>query len=233
MSDFRIYKEDGDQLMEVPSGATHLKLIPAGNPREVRTDRGVRIMWGQHLLTDIVHGHYRTLICGVNDTNNEHGILGEILRLVPTSQWTLRSATSYAKMFREATALHAHEDREPYILKFDLDRLLVLAMLRPAGRDHFTLEDIYRGMSTATGMLDGRRERLPVATVSFLGAKSNALRGERHAEPSFESVLDAMWKAGFRGDIYPPVASWDKHEVGVFATYPFPESVDRMRQGSS
>ncbi|MDA1007409.1 MAG: hypothetical protein O2800_00195 [Planctomycetota bacterium] len=233
MKNFRIYHGDGDALMEVTAGATHLKLIPSGDPRKVIDKAPIRLLWGQHLLTDIMHGRYRTLVLGVNDVDNERGVLGELLRLMPTSQWTLASATSYAKVFREATVLHAREDREPYVIKLDLDRLLILALLRPHGRDHFTLEDIYRGFTTIGRMLDGRRERLPVAAVSFLGAKSNSLHNSKGDEPSFEAVLDAMWKGGFTGDVYPPVASWDKDEVGVFANFPFPESVDRMRQGSS
>ena len=175
------------------------------------------------------------VVCGVNDEDNERGILGEILKLIPTSQWTLASATSYARMFRESVSVHAKEDREPYILKFDLDRLLILAMLRPAGRDHFTLEDIYRGFRTISKMLEGRRERQPVATISFLDARSNRLASAKtpDGEPSLESVLDAMHQAGYEGDLYPPATAWEVAPTSVFANYPFPESLDRMREGSS
>jgi len=190
-------------------------------------------MWGQHLLDDLLAGKYRTLICAVNDTDNTHGILGEILNLVPTSQWTLASATSYAKVFRSAVQLHAKEDREPYVLKFDLDRVLVLALLRPTGRDHLNLEDIYRGFRTVSQMLEGRADRRPAATISFLGAKSNRLRDHSGNEPSCEAVLKAMYDAGYDGDFYPPVSAWDSPRTGVFARYPFPEGVDRMREGSS
>ena len=48
-----------------------------------------------------------------------------------------------------------------------------------------------------------------------------------------EATLEAMHQAGFEGDVYPPVELWNCAPTGVFATYPFPESVDRMRQGSS
>ena len=37
-------------------------------------------------------------------------------------------------------------------------------------RDHFTLEDLSRGFATVTKMIQDRRERLPIATVSFLNA---------------------------------------------------------------
>ena len=102
-------------------------------------------------------------------------MLGELLKLIPTSQWSLSSATSYARMFRGAVNVHARDDREPYVLKFDLDRLLILALLRPADRDHFTLEDLYRGFRTVSKMLEGRADRAPACSVSFLGAKSNRL----------------------------------------------------------
>ena len=114
------------------------------------------------------------------------------------------------------------------------DQILILALLRPAGRDHFTLEDLFRGFRTVSSMLEGRRDRGPVATVSFLGARSNRLIAHENGdESSLESVLDAMHKAGFEGDLYPPVSAWDVAPTGVFASYPFPESLDRMREGSS
>jgi hypothetical protein len=109
----------------------------------------------------------------------------------------------------------------------------VLALLRPHGRDHFTLEDIYRGFRTVSHMLNGRADRKPVATISFLGAKSNRLLDHNGREPSSEAVLKAMYDAGFQGDFYPPVSAWDFPHTGVFARYPFPQGVDRMREGSS
>lgn len=229
----RIYEGDGDRLVEVPVAGPKVTLLPSGDPKTADATRHIRVMWGQHLLDDVVEGHYRTLICGVNDIDNTRGILGEILKLVPTSQWTLASATSYAKVFRSAVHVHAKEDREPYILKFDLDRILILALLRPSDREHFTLEDIYRGFRTISRMLDGRADRRPVATISFLGAKSNRLLDHAEQEPSSEAVLKAMYDGGYQGDFYPPVSGWDSPRTGVFARYPFPAGVDRMREGSS
>ena len=228
-----IYKDDGDRLMEVTPTSSRVVILPSGNLKKVQEERRIRIQWGQHLLQDLIEGRYRTIICGVNDIDNSHGILGELLQLVPTSQWTLDSVTSYARMFRSAVNVHAAEDREPYILKFDLDRILILGMLRPAERDSFTLEDIHRGFSTISKMLDGRRDRQPCASVSFLGAKSNRLIDHNGAQPSFEAVLDAMHKGGYSGDVYPAPSMWDLAPTGVFNSYPFPESLDRMREGSS
>ena len=229
----RIYKDDGDRLMQVTKGMRGITVLPAGDVRKAGHERRIRVQWGQHLLEDIVRGRYRTLICGVNDSDNSHGILGEVLRLVPTSQWTLASVTSYARTFRSASALHGKDDREPYVLKFDLDRLLVLALLRPAGRDHFTLDDLERGFRTVSRMLANRWDRWPTASVSFLGAKSNRLVDAAGREPSFEDVLERMHDAGFDGDVYPAVTMWDTVSVGVFGTYPFPDTVARMREGSS
>jgi hypothetical protein len=222
MKETRIYNGDGDRLIEVPSGGPRVTLVPRGDPRTLTSSHSIRIMWGQHLLNDLVEGRYRTVICGINEVDNAHGVLGELLKLIPTSQWTLSSATSFAKMFRSAISMHGKDDREPYILKFDLDQLLILALLRPAGREHFTLEDIFRGFRTISRMVEGRRDRLPIASVSFLGAKSNRLLDHQMQEPAFEAVLQAMNQGGFCGDIYPPVALWDVPKTAVFAQYPFP-----------
>jgi hypothetical protein len=167
----------------------------------------------------------------VNTEDNDRGIINQVVALTTTSQWTPKSATSYARMFSESVAIHAATDREPYILKYDLDSLLVLALLRPEGRGHFTLDDLSRGFSTVAKMLRGRQERLPVASVSFLGAKSNRLAGSGSREPSFESVLRVMYDAGYRGDVYPSLGMWELAPTGVFASYPFPESLNVMRKG--
>ena len=233
MSDLRLYDGDGDRLLEVASSQPQVRILPSGDPRAVTGRPRIRLMWGQHILDDLDAGRYRTVICGINDTDNSKGVIAEILRLVPGSQWTLSSATSYARVFRDAISLHAKEDREPYVLKFDLDRLLILALLRPNGRDHFTLEDLYRGFRTARTMIDGRRDRQPVATVSFIGAKSNRAVDHEGRDPSLEAVLRAMHTAGFEGDLYPPPSAWETSRVGAYAAYPFPESLERARDGSS
>ncbi len=233
MDELKVYDDDGDLLMDASKVAKKVVVVPSGDPRSAAATERIRIVWGQHLLSDLLDGRYRTVVCGINDEDNTRGVLGELLKLIPTSQWTLESATSYAKMFRSAVAVHAAEDREPYVLKFDLDRLLILALMRPAGRDHFTLEDLFRGFRTVAKMLQGRRDRLPAASVSFLGAKSNRLVDHRGEAPSFEAVLDAMYKGGFTGDVYAPPGMWELGTTGVYPTFPFPESLDRMRQGSS
>lgn len=232
----KLYDDEGDLLLSAESFPDKVTLLPSGpigsgvGPGAVER---VRVLWGQDMLRDMLDGRYRAVVCAVNDTDNSHGIIAQLVDLIQTSQWTAKGVTSFARMFQESVSIHAAKDREPYVLKYDLDSLLILALLRPKGRDHFTLEDVSRGFSTVVKMLRGRRERQPVATVSFLNARANRLLGPDGKEPSFETVLRTMYQAGFRGDIYPAPAMWRSGHVGVFPYYPFPEGVERMRAGSS
>ncbi len=229
--DVRLYDDEGELLMSAAQAGDHVTLLPPGFAREDHHER-LRIMWGQDMLRDVISGRrYRAVVCGVNTEDNSHGIISQIANMTTASQWTADSITSFAKMFEQSVGIHAKNDREPYILKYDLDSVLVLALLRPKGHD-LTLENLSRGFQTVTKMLKGRRERLPVASVSFLGARSNRLVDERTgAEPSFEGVLRTMFEAGFRGDVYPSPQMWQHGDVGVFPSYPFPEGLERMRAG--
>ncbi|MAT82610.1 MAG: hypothetical protein CMJ29_13320 [Phycisphaerae bacterium] len=230
----RLYAGDGDRLLEADRNTDRIVLLPSSDPKQATIGGGeIRIQWGQSLLRDVLAGRYRTVVCGINDTDNSHGIIGTLLEMVTTSQWTIESATSYAKVFQDAIGLHDRHDNEPYVLKFDLDSLLIIAILRPKNKDFFTPTDLERGFRTVSKMLEKRRDRQAVASVSFLGAHSNKLRNEDGSEPPFETVLKSMYNAGYRGDVYPSLAMWHSAPTGVFATYPFPESLDRMRDGSS
>lgn len=234
----RLYEGDGDALISADTSPDRVTLLPGMNQAPIDFKGGggggaIRIMWGHDLLRDLLDGRYRAVVCGVNETDNSHGVIAQLVETIGTSQWTSRSVTSYAKMFHESVGIHAATDREPYVLKFDLDSLLVLALLRPKGRAHFTPEDLSRGFRTVAKMLDGRQDRLPIASVSFLNAKANRLVGKDGREPSFEVVLRSMYDSGFRGDVYTAKAMWKAGHVGVFPTYPFPEGVERMRAGSS
>lgn len=231
MSQIRLYEGDADALMS-GDHAERVSLLP-GDSAGLAGGERIRILWGQDMLRDMLDGRYRTVICGVNEQDNSHGIVAQLVHLVTSSQWTPHTVTNYAKVFQESVSVHAAHDQEPYVLKYDLDSILILALLRPRGQDYFTLKDLSRGFATVTKMLKDRRDRRPVASVSFLGARSNRLQNEKGREPSFEGVLRTMYQAGYRGDIYPAPALWSKGDVGVFATYPFPEGVERMREGSS
>jgi hypothetical protein len=230
--DTRLYDDEADGLLSSDQFPDRVSLLPGAGGKLAPGQR-LRVQWGQDLLRDLLDGRYRTVICGVNDADNSHGIVAQLVELVATSQWSAKSVTSFAKMFQDSVAIHAAQDREPYVLKYDLDSLLILGLLRPRGRDHFTLDDLSRGFATVVKMLKGRRDRGPIASVSFLNARANKLVGPKGWEPSFESVLRTMYDAGFRGDVYPSPAMWKFGNVGVFPNYPFPEGLDRMRQGSS
>ncbi len=227
-----LYNDDADALLSHNDSMQRVTLLPADRPR-LEAGRRLRVLWGQDMLLDVLDGRYRTVICGVNDQDNTHGIISQIVQLITTSQWSSGSITSYAKVFQESVALHASDDREPYVLKYDLDSVLVLALLRPRGKDHFSVADLSRGFRTIAKMISGRPDRRPVASVSFLDGVSNRVSLEDGQQPTFETILSTMFDAGFRGDVYPSPSMWNHGHVGVFPTYPFPEGLERMREGSS
>lgn len=227
-----LYDEGAEDLLSCDQCADRVTLLP-GEQGRFEPGRRIRILWGQNMLLDALDGKYRSVVCAVNDHDNTHGIIAQLVNLITTSQWSVPSVTSYARMFHESVAVHAAHDKEPYVLKYDLDSVLILALLRPRGRDHFTLDDLSRGFRTIGKMIHGRPERRPVASVSFLGGRSNKLHGPAGTEPSFETVLRTMYESGFRGDVFPTPAMWQFGHVGVFPSYPFPQSLERMRAGSS
>lgn len=228
----RLYDGEGDQLMAVSVRGDHVTLLPEA-PTTIDKHGRIRVMWGQQMLPDLLAGRYRAVVCGVNAEDNSHGIIAQLVDLTTTSQWTNKSVTSYARMFSDSVSIHAAKDKEPYVLKYDLDSVLILALLRPKGRTFFTLDDMARGFQTVVKMLQGRRERLPVASVSFLGARSNRLVVSEAdmREPSFETVMRTMYQAGYQGDVYPAPGLWGVGHIGVFPSYPFPPGLDTMREG--
>lgn len=228
----RLYDESADDLIRHAHSSDGIHLLP-GEQSRLEAGVRIRILWGQDMLRDVIDGRYRSVVCAVNDQDNAHGIISQLVNLVTTSQWSEQSVTSYAKMFQQSISVHAAHDREPYILKYDLDAITILAILRPQGQNHFTVPHLARGFQTITKMLQGRADRRPVASVSFLGATSNRLLNGDGQEPSFETVLRTMYDAGYRGDVYPSPQMWSAGDTGVFTNYPFPASLERMRGGSS
>lgn len=231
----KIYEGDGDRLMSSLE-ADRVTLLPT-DPALAKSADSIRILWGQPMLADLRAGRYRTVVCGVNARDNARGIVAQIAELVPASQWSAKTITTHARLFAESVIEHGVSestgaDRQPFVIKYDLDSLEIFALLRPVGRDHFTLQDLARGFKQIAQMVEGRRARQPIATVSFLGARSNRLVDPKtDDEPSFEAVLRTMHQAGYRGDVYPPPHLWRAGNVGVFPTYPFPSTLDRMREG--
>ena len=225
----RIYDGEGDRLMEeqADQAVDRIFLLPDARPSKIPdSTKRLRIMWGQHLLEDLLIGRYRSLVCAVNDHDNSHGIITQLATLLPTSQWDEPSITAFAKQFSTSGS-------KVKVLKYDLDSLEVLALLRPAGHDRLTLEDLSLGFKIVGDMIRTRTERLPSASVSFLGARSNALVNSEGQEPSFETVLRIMYESGYAGDVYPTPGMWASAPTAVFARYPFPPSLETMRHGGS
>ena len=225
----KIYDGEGDRLMEESEqeAIDRIILLPDARPSKTPDPKArQRIMWGQHLLEDLLAGRYRSLVCAVNSQDNSHGIIAQLAALLPTSQWDQHSITAVAKQFSEG-------GDTVKVLKYDMDTVEVLALLRPGGHEHMTLGDLAKGFKIVSEMIQRRSDRLPSASVSFLGARSNALTSDDGQDPSFETVLRIMYDAGYTGDVYPAPAMWSAAPTAVYARYPFPASLESMRHGGS
>lgn len=223
LSDCHIYEGPGDDLMGQGDigGLTLLPDAPAGQ-RDADPVPRIRIMWGQRLIDDLVAGRYRTLVCAVNAGDNSHGFINLLAKRLPTSQWQEPMITEYARHFVQPNRVT--------VVKYDMDRVEVLALLRPRDREHMTPDDLSAGFRIVSAMLNCRTERMPVASVCFLGARANRLVDSRGHEPSFETVLHHMYESGYRGDVYPAPWMWES-AAGVFPRYPFPATVKQMCEG--
>lgn len=223
----RVYEGEGDALMsqEQQELQQRIILMPDALPsRTPDTTPRIRILWGQHLLEDILAGRYRSLVCAVNAEDNSHGIISQLAELLPTSQWDQQSITSHARHF-------ATSGGRTKVVKYDMDMVEVLAVLRPPGSSNLTIDDLSVAFKMLSEMIRRRSGRLPVASVSFLGARANKLIGSDGHEPAFETVLKTMYEAGFDGDVYPSPAMWQLKNIGLFARYPFSPALDEMRSG--
>ncbi|MEM7626380.1 MAG: hypothetical protein AAF333_12360 [Planctomycetota bacterium] len=219
-----IYDGQADELIVDTNLSEKLTIIPDGKPSsKPDTTSRLRIMWGQHLLDDLLAGRYRSLVCAVNADNNSHGIIAQLATLLPTSNWTAKTITEYAQQFAGNSQIS--------VLKFDMDVVEVLALLRPSHQDEMTLNDLGHGFEIVSEMLRRKTERLPTASVSFLGARANRLSDGNGGEPSFETVLRTMNESGFAGDVYPSPWMWDSQPTALYARFPFPESVNQIRDG--
>jgi hypothetical protein len=219
-----IYDGEGDKLMEDLNFNERIILLPDARPSKTpdRSPR-LRLMWGQHLLEDLLAGRYRTLVCAVNGADNKRGIITQLATLLPTSQWNEKSITAHAKLFSQGSTAR--------VLKYDMDAVEVLAVLRPADKEFLSLEALASAMEIVTEMIGRKPDRQPSASVSFLGARSNALRDPEGNEPSLETVLRTMHDAGYQGDVYPAPSMWEAAPTSVYARYPFPSSLETMRHG--
>jgi hypothetical protein len=223
----RIYEGEGDALMQAEHEELHDRIVlvpdafPSKNPDPAPR---LRILWGQHLLEDLLAGRYRSLVCAVNSQDNSHGIIAQLADLLPTSQWDEAAITAHARQF-------AHAGDRIKVLKFDMDLVEVLAILRPFDSGHLSMSYLTQAFRIVAEMIHGQPQRMPSASVSFLGARANVLLDDAGSEPSFEAVLRIMHQAGYYGDVYPSPAMWCTARTGLFARYPFPPALDRMREG--
>jgi hypothetical protein len=225
----KIYEGEGDRLMaaDQSSNGERVVLVPDIQPGKlINISPHIRIMWGQHLLEDLLIGRYHSFVCAVNTDDNSHGIISQLATLLPTGQWSERAITAHALRFSAGT-------ERVKIIKYEMDMVEALAILRPTGAAHLTVAHLGSAFGIIAEMLRHRSSRLPCASVSFLGARANALVDGRGAEPSFETVLRIMFEAGFYGDVYPAPSMWSKSDVRVYPRYPFPPSLDQMREGGS
>src|SRR4051812_7527906 len=225
-----VYDGDGDSLMQREHGelADRILLMPDALPSKVPDAKPrIRILWGQHLLEDLLTGRYRSLVCAVNPEDNSRGIISQLAALLPTSQWDERSITANAKQFAGSSPGGVERVK---VLKFDMDVVEVLAILRPAQRN-LTTDDLANAFRIVAEMIDRKPGRTPTASVSFLGARANMLVGADGKEPSFESVLRVMHQGGYSGDVYPSPQMWQLEKIGLFPRYPFPETLDQIRRG--
>ena len=227
----RVYDGDGDLLMRKERHdreGESITLIPDAMPSKVPdATRRIRIMWGQHLLDDVRLGRYKSLVCAVNGRDNSHGIISQLAAMLPTSQWDEKAITAYAAHFAQPSGGRSR----PKVLKIDMDMVEVLAILRPPESAHLTVEHLSHAFGIVAEMIGHNSRRLPSASVSFLGARANALVDGKGQEPSLETVLRTIYDAGYTGDVYPPPAMWRVSDVDLFARYPFAGSLDHRRSG--
>jgi hypothetical protein len=225
----KIYEGDGDRLMAVEAERPIERVVVVPDVRSSKIPDArphIRIMWGQQLLEDLMIGRYRSVVCAVNTQDNTHGIIGQIAALLPTTQWDEESVTNYATRY-------STDDGHARVLKYEMDMLEVLAILRPRHAPALTIEHLSTAFRIISEMVRHRPSRAPVASVSFLGARANKLVDARGKEPSFETVLRTMYDAGFSGDVYPSPDMWSLADVGVYPRFPFPAALDVMRDGGS
>jgi len=225
LSNNHIYEGPGDDLAGQLDTGNRIVLLPDMPlvQRDPDPVERIRILWGQRLIDDLVAGRYRALVCAVNAKDNSRGIISTLAERLPTSQWREQMITEYARHFVQPHSVT--------VVKFDMDRVKVLGLLRPAEHEHLTLGDLSAGFRMVTAMLRERPDRCPVASVCFLGARANQLTDGSGKEPCFESVLRSMYDSGFRGDVYPSPWMWESAPAAVFPRYPFPETFKRMCDG--
>jgi len=219
-----IYEGPGDDLATHLDNGNRIVLVPDSPTiqREPDAVEHIRIMWGQRLIDDLIGCRYRSLICAVNANDNSHGIISLVASRLPSSQWDDEMITRHARRYVQP--------KRVTIVKFDMDPVEVLALLRPADHETMTIQDICTGFRIVSAMLRNHPQWMPAASCCFLGARANKLLDPSGHEPSFERVLGAMYDSGYRGDVYPAPWMWESAST-VFPRYPFPDGFRHMCDG--
>jgi hypothetical protein len=220
-----IYDGPGDDIAGQVDSGDRIILLPDSpiSQRDADATEKIRILWGQRLIDDLLAGRYRTLVCAVNAMDNSRGIISLLGDRLPTSQWRAASVTEYAKQFVQPHSVT--------VIKYDMDRVQVLGLLRPKDHENMTIGDLKSGFRIVSAMLRDHSDRQPAASVCFLGARANKLSEVNGQEPSFETVLKSMYESGYRGDVYPAPWMWESAPRGVFPRYPFPDGFKQMCDG--
>src|SRR5215813_4322696 len=150
MSESHIYDGSGDDIAGQVDTGDRIILLPDSPiaQRDADTTEKIRILWGQRLIDDLIAGRYRTLVCAVNAKDNSHGIISLLADRLPTSQWHEPSITEYAKHFVQPHSVT--------VVKYDLDRVEVLAILRPGEHESLTPQDLSAGFRIVSAMLRSR-----------------------------------------------------------------------------
>ena len=135
------------------------------------------------MLEDLLLGRYRSVVCAVNARDNSHGLIGQLATMLPTTQWDERSVTAYATQFGGGD-----NDNRVKVIKYDMDMVEVLAILRPAKAPQLTLDHLSSAFRIIAQMISHRTTRLPTASVSFLGARANALAKVTGGGEAFRAI---------------------------------------------
>src|SRR5262249_27310418 len=152
LSDYHIYDGAGDDLAGQMDATNGLTLLPDAPPVQRDPDKTerIRILWGQRLIDDLIAGRYRGLVCAVNAKDNSHGIISALAEKLPTSQWRESMITEFAR--------HFVQPHNVTVVKFDMDRVKVLGLRRPAAPEHLPFRGLAPGFRISRALPHQRHQ---------------------------------------------------------------------------
>ena len=188
---------------------------------------------GQDMLGDMLDGRYhRGGVRGVNDEDNSHGIIAQLVDPIHYVAVDGQGRDEFCADVPGVGVDPRGADREPYVLKYDLDSLLIPALLVSEGRPPL------HARRPVAGSLDGgedareRRERLAGGEREFSSTpgRTNCTRRRRGSRVSRPFCGRCTRRGSGRcGTARRRLL----RGAGVFRPYPSPEGIEQMRQGSS